>query len=106
MAETAPTPIKAPQTLKHLQAMVSGKVEGNRKYNGKHYTLMACPSGDEYVPPSILEVESERKLADNGEMWRGLCSIRGYRNSYDSKDKETGEVSKVKSARAVLVAVE
>lgn len=96
----------AKQTLKPLQLVVSGKVESQRKFQNRHYTVLACPSGDEFVGPAILEVESNSKLADVGDVWRGLCAARGSRHSYEMTDKETGERVKIKTARHYVVAVE
>lgn len=109
MAEPQPiqTPAAKPaQTLKPLQMVVSGKVESHRKFGGKSYTCLVCPSGDEFVGPAVLEIESASKLADVGDTWRGLCAARGSRHSYEMKDKETGELVKIKTARHYVVAVE
>lgn len=109
MAEPQPiqTPAAKPaQTIKPLQTLVIGKVESKRKFNNKHYTVMVCPSGDEFESPVIVEVESTSALADVGDMWRGLCALRGSRHSYEMTDKETGERLKIKTARHYVVAVE
>lgn len=109
MAEVQPiaAPAAKPaQTLKPLQMIVAGKIESRRKFQNRHYTLLACPSGDEYVAPAVLEVESSASLGDVGDTWRGLCSARGSRHSYDMTDKETGERMKIRTARHFVVAVE
>lgn len=96
-----PVIIPTKTTIKPGQTFVAGKVDSNRKYDGKHYTRLVQPAADEYSSPSYIEIESDRKLDDVDNVWRGLVCLRGYRNDYTTKDGE-----KVKAARNVLVAVE
>jgi len=99
-------PVVIPKTsIKPGQMFLTGKIDSNRKYSGKHYTRLVLAAADEYSAPSYVEIESDTKLFDLETIWRGLVQLRGYRNDYDGRDGD-GEKMRVKSARNVLVVVE
>lgn len=89
---------------------VSGKVTSGRIFSGKegkiYFHLIKTKAKDEYSHPGTLEVSSPRKLAGTGEEWEGWCEVTGYPHSFDSKDKATGEISTIHTAKIQLHAVE
>jgi len=72
----------------------------------RHFTLLIMPAADEFTSPSTVEVSSVAKLGDKNEEVDVTVKIGGYRRSYNSVDKETGESVTVMTSNMSLTAIE
>lgn len=111
MSEQAPAPVSAPKrTLKPMEVVIFGKVLVRRQMQtteGKRVmTLIRCPAPDQYSHPSTVEISSVNSLGAPDEEINVVCRLEGSPNNFDTKDKDTGEVRRVHSARHFLRAVE
>ena len=87
---------------------IMGKVDSRRFFKDKYYTTLLVPAADEYSQPSVVEVRSNTKIAEVGEVVSRLsCVVSGYfGKTYTFKDKESGESVTRKPINHVLDAVE
>lgn len=106
MAETAPVAQFQQKSLPLYQLRVKGMIISTRVYDKTHYTLMRLPAADEWSHPATVEVGSKHKLGNRDEIWEGVCVVGGMPNDFDTKDKQTGEMTTVYTARNFLNVVE
>jgi hypothetical protein len=86
---------KAP-VLGVRQLVITGKVIRSRRYQDHTYTTVICPAADEYSKPQVVEVRSSRKFAEKDEVTTFVAQLGGFEGKpYESKDKSTGEISRV-----------
>lgn len=86
---------KAP-VLGVRQLQITGKVMRTRRYQEFTYTTIVCPAADEYSKPQVVEVRSARKFAEKDEVATFIAQLGGFEGkAYESRDKSTGEVSRV-----------
>ena len=92
---TAATPIgKAKDASKPnpLQVRIVGKITRVRRYEQHVYTTVICPAKDAFSRPSVVEVRSKSRWAENEEMIDVVGELGGYEGkSYQVTDRETGE---------------
>lgn len=87
---------KVVPTLATRQVHIIGKVVRTRRYQDFTYTTLICPAADEYSKPQVVELRSSRKFAEKDDVASVVAQLGGFEGrSYESKDKETGEISKV-----------
>ncbi len=102
-------PVETAQKGRPLQlaeSVISGRIALVRKTTSGFSHLITLPSADQYSMPSTVEVLSKSRLGSNDDEVRVRVRITGYRRSYESRDKETGEITKVFTADNRLSAVE
>lgn len=86
---------KAP-VLGVRQLQITGKVMRTRRYQEFTYTTIVCPAADEYSKPQVVEVRSVRKFAEKDEVATFVAQLGGFEGkAYESRDKSTGEISRV-----------
>lgn len=92
------------------QAYIAGRVHSVRKIDTKQgalwLTVMKLAAADSFSHPSTIELRSDARIGKPGDDWSGVVSISGMSNVYEKKDKETGEMETVHSARNELTVVE
>lgn len=82
--------------LKVRQVHIIGKVVRTRRYQDFTYTTIICPAADEYSKPQVVELRSSRKFAEKDDVTSVVAQLGGFEGkAYESRDKETGEISKV-----------
>lgn len=102
-------PVETAQKGRPLQlgeAVISGRISLVRRTNNGFVHLITLPAADQYSMPSTVEVLGKTRLGSNEDEIRVRVRITGYRRTYDSRDKETGEITKVVTADNRLFAVE
>lgn len=91
----AATKVKTP-VLKTRQVHITGKVVRSRRYQDFTYTTIICPAADEYSKPQVCELRSTRKFAEKDDVTSVVAQLGGFEGkAYESRDKETGEISRV-----------
>lgn len=87
---------KVGPTLATRQVHIIGKVVRTRRYQDFTYTTLICPAADEYSKPQVVELRSSRKFAEKDDVASVVAQLGGFEGrAYESRDKETGEISKV-----------
>lgn len=90
-----------------MRVLVSGRIEGSKKFDGKRYTQVMTPAPDAYSRPQLVEIRSKEVLGDKGEQVSAMCVLGGFqRKAYETKDKTTGEIVKVVPVELTLDLVE
>lgn len=80
----------------HMLVSVLGRIESARSFDGRTFTKLTCPAADAYSKPQVVEVRSSRRLGQRGEEITVSCQLGGYnRKAFESKDRETGEITRV-----------
>lgn len=103
-AKAEPTPISK---LATMQAVVAGKIQETRAHEGRIYTTILSPAQDEYSSPSVVEVRSDRRIGQTGELVRCTVKISGFLGRpFATVDKDTGERRQVRQCRIMLDYVE
>lgn len=103
-----PQQAKGP-ALKMGESIIRGKLVGAKRPTGNSQwwqNLIVMPAPDPYSAPSTVEVLSTSRLGDRDEDITVRVRIGGYRRSYKSTDRETGEVRSVQTADNKLFAIE
>lgn len=99
-------PIPAGPGVKLGEALLSGRIVSARAIktqDGRVFlTLVKLPAPDEFTSPQTIEVRSTERLGEVGSDWRGKVRIGGYARQYNTTDKETGEVTSVRTAEVRL----
>lgn len=74
------------------EAVIMGRIEAKRKYDGVFYSRIVCPALDAYSKPDVVEVRSKSSLGDIGEERQFRVRIGGFaKRAVVTHDKETGE---------------
>lgn len=72
----------APSSIKQNQALIVGRIEGMREWDGAdssgYVTKVRLPAPDEYSSAALVEVSTKRKLGKEGEEIKVLCSVSGW----------------------------
>jgi len=90
-----------------MSCLVIGKIEATHRHENKTYTRVICPAADEYSKPQLVNLRSARSLGRPGDFVDVLCTVGGYaRRPYETRDKETGEVSRVTPVEHTLDVVQ
>lgn len=89
------------------EALIVGKAKSQRAIStaeGRRWlTVVTMAARDEFSKPAVVELRSVEKLASAaGEMVRCRVLVGGYANNYEAKNKETGEIDRISSARNSL----
>lgn len=87
------------------RTVIQGKIVGLRKAGQSFLHLVAMPAPDPYSHPVTVEVSSDRRLGARDDEIKVVCRVTGYPRSFKATDKDTGEVSTVRTADVRLVAV-
>lgn len=102
VATKAKTPVLG---ARHVQ--IQGKVVRTRRYQEHTYTTIICPAADEYSKPQVVEVRSTRKFAEKDDKTNIVALLGGFEGRvYESRDKDTGEVTRVTPVTLYLDFVE
>ena len=96
-------PTKAPT---NGRCVIKGRLVNVRRAGDNWFHLVVMPAPDAYSNPSTVEIMSKRRLAEKEEDVSLVCQVSGFRRSYKSTDRETGEIKTVYTADNKLVAVE
>lgn len=87
---------KEPAAALPMRVLVKGRVEAQRRYEGKTYTHVMTPAPDAYSRPQLVEIRSKQRLGDKGEEVSVTCTLGGFaRKPYQTKDKNTGEITSI-----------
>lgn len=111
-ANQAPAVAQLPagRKLSTNQGHISGRIQSRRAINtatGKlHLTVLKLAAADPYSHPATVELRSSSSLGVPGDDWNGVITLGGMPNNYEVKDKETGEMTRVSSARNEYIVVE
>lgn len=102
-----PLPMNAGGTPSQLgRVLLRGRIAGARSVSGRDgqlwLTLVTLPAPDEFTRPAIVEIQSRQRIGKLGDDFHGAVIVGGYGNNYESKDRDTGEVISVRSARVTL----
>ncbi|MEO8023868.1 single-stranded DNA-binding protein [Polaromonas sp.] len=103
-----PDNIKAmPGQRRPMEVSIRGKIEAARRHEKKHYTRLVTPAADEYSRPQTVEIRSNNRVGQMGDLVSVDCKLGGYtRKPFKSTDKETGEISMVTPVDMTLDAIE
>lgn len=102
-------PVETAQKGRPLQlgeAVIAGRLNLVRKTASGFVHLIILPAPDQYAMPSTVEVLAKTRLGSVEDEVRVRVRINGYRRTYETRDKETGEITKVHTADNRLFAVE
>lgn len=89
------------------QAVLRGRVEAVKRFDGRTFTRLLQPAADAYSKPAVNEIVSKASVGSVGDEVTVRVRIAGYmRKSYQVTDRETGEVRRVQPVENVLEAVE
>lgn len=97
------------QKLAYGETYVKGRLIGARRpgaQGGLWSHLVILPAPDEYSSPATIEILSKQRLGERDEDVTVKVRIGGYKRSYKSTDRETGEIKQVQTADNKLFAVE
>ena len=93
--------------VKPRQTYLVGRVEQVELVNNVRYTTIICPANDQYSSPEIITIRSKRPLGAKGDEIRQLCHVGGFRGrAFETKDKDTGEIRKVRQVQHTIDAIE
>jgi hypothetical protein len=101
------------KTLKHNQAVITGKIISVRKIKTQegllYLSLLRLPAMSEYEHPATIEIRSYEPVGEIDETIIQLVKLGGLPNNYETKtiDRETGEEKRtpVRSARNEFTAI-
>lgn len=80
-----------------VEVKVSGKLTEVRHHGSTFFSTVLAPAKDAFSQPMPFEVRSARPVGREGEMVEVRCELSGYfGRTYDTTDKHTGEVRRVK----------
>lgn len=92
-------PAKSAETaVKFGAVQFKGRVQGVRKAGNFVYTVCKLPAADEYSSPQTVEIISKSRFASVGDDFTAACTVAGYPRSYETKDKQTGEMVTIHTA--------
>lgn len=102
------TPLK--KALQPAQAYITGRIASVRRIKTAQgdlfLTVLKMAAPDPYSHPSTIEVRSNTRIGKPDDDWSGVVSLSGMANNYQVKNKETGEIDTVRSARNEFTVVE
>lgn len=93
-------------TLKAGQVLIVGRCVSAKRSGQLFEHLIVMPAPDPYSSPSTVSVLAKSRQADAEMDVRLLCRVGGYKRSYKSTDRETGEQRQVHTADNKLFLVE
>lgn len=89
------------------EAVLQGRLSLVRKAGNVGFShLIILPAPDQYSSPATVEVIAKTRLGSPEDDIRVRVRIGGYRRTYEQRDKDTGEITKVTTADNRLFAVE
>lgn len=91
------------------EAIIKGRLQMSRRPagNSKFWeTIITLPAPDQYTSPSTVSVLSAGRLGERDDDVTVRVRIAGYKRSYNSTDRETGEIRRIDTADNKLFAVE
>lgn len=108
MSAVSATPIQSQpqQSIKPGQVLITGRLTAFKRAGQLFEHLIVIPAPDPYSSPATVSVLGKSRLGDQEQDVRVLCRVGGYRRSFNSTDRETGEVRKVQTADNKLFVVE
>lgn len=83
-----------------------GRVEYVTKYQDNFTTLIKTPAPDAYSHPSSISVRSKARLGAIGDEISVVCRVGGVPRVFNRVDKETGEITKVRTTDHFFNALE
>lgn len=90
-----------------LNVVISGKLVDQRKHDGTFYSTLVAPAPDAYSSPMPFEVRSRKTLGSRDQVVSVPCRLGGFfRRTFDTTDRNTGEVRRVKPVIMTLDALE
>lgn len=107
-AQVAEMPASRPK-ITYNEAFLKGRLISAKRPagNSKFWShLIVIPAPDPYSSPSTVEVLASKRLGERDEDLIVRVSCGGYRRSYRTTDKETGEVQVVQTADNKFFAIE
>ena len=93
-------------SLRAGQVMIVGRCVSAKRAGTLFSHLVVLPAPDPYSSPSTVEVLAKSRQADSEQDVKLLCRVGGYKRSYKSIDRETGETRQVHTADNKLFLVE
>lgn len=100
--------LATPSEVKHqpMQILVVGRIESSSQYQGTYSTLVRTPAPDEYSYPSLMPLRSKKRLGAAGDECAALCRASGIPRTFERKDKNTGEITRVQTADVYFNVIE
>lgn len=98
-------PAELPVSSAVARTVIQGRIIGVRKVGTVFLHLVAMPAPDPYSHPTTVEISSDHRLGQKDEDVKVVCRVTGFLRSYKATDKDTGEVSTVRTADVRLQAV-
>lgn len=96
--------------LQANQGFITGRIFSRRRINTQqghlYLTVLKLPAPDQYSHPATVELRSTFQLGDVDSDWSGPVQLGGMPNSYDQQDKETGDRTRIISARNEYTVIE
>ncbi len=106
MTALAELPKAQGPSLKVGEVIIKGRCMSAKKQGTYFAHLVVLPAADPYSSPATVEVLAKTRQADQEQDITLHCRIGGYRRSYKSTDRETGEQRTVVTADNKLFVVE
>lgn len=107
---SAPAPVaEVPSKGRPLQlaeAVLQGRLLKIQKRGDNIIHLVVLPAPDSYTSPATVEIIAKTRLGQPEDDIRVRVRIGGYRRTYNSTDRDTGETRAVTTADVRLFAVE
>ncbi|NMG46953.1 hypothetical protein GO613_02395 [Azoarcus communis] len=103
VAQSVPNPT---HTLKPGQVLIVGRCVSAKRVGTLFSHLVVMPAPDPYSSPSTVEVLAKNRHADGEQDVRFMCRVGGYKRSYKTTDRETGEQRQVNTADNKLFLIE
>lgn len=106
MSAVQAVPNQTQQSVKVGQVFIVGRCISAKRVGSLFSHLVVMPAPDPYSSPATVEVLATSRQADSEQDVRLLCRVGGYKRSYKSTDRETGEQRTVQTADNKLFVVE
>lgn len=98
---------QVPQAVKSMVVLVAGKVQEVRRHEKTIFTRVIAPAADEYSKPQIVEIRSQQRIGERGDVIKQLCRLGGYEGRpFNAVDKSTGESRTARRCDLTLDAME
>ena len=106
MSQVAELPKGQSQSLKVGEVIIKGRCTSAKRLGTLFAHLVVLPAPDPYSSPATVEVLAKTRQADSEQDVTLHCRIGGYRRSYKTTDRQTGEERQVLTADNKLFVIE
>lgn len=108
-AAVAELPASSKSVTRFGESTLQGRLQLYRRPQGNSKfweNLVVLPAPDAYSAPATVLILASSRLGERDEDVTVRVRIGGYRRSYNTTDRETGEVRNVQTADVKLFAIE